>query len=736
MLNFKTSLSSFTDHLHSLADQIIVSTTSFVVTVVVGRYAGASQLGIYGAAISVVTALMALQDGLILYPFLIKRAEDNSQPEEQMALVLGSAFSLLVSFVAIFVFAITSLFSAETREVSAVLASFALVAPLSLLKDLCRRLFICKLQVSQALAIDAIAFSLQIPLTGLLAWYEIISAPMACVAIGLSSLVATASVINWDNFKGAFRAIRFKTAAQHSWDVGKWMFFSRALLQIQGYSSMWLLLWIAGASASGVYTACLGIVAIANPFLLGIGNILMPRSIAAWQVGGKSALLNQVRFDSVLIGLIMTAFTVAIFAGGDRILALLYGGQEFQGHLLALVLLSLSATATGLGFPATNALSAIRQPRVIAIGGVGAILTVAAMSILLIPGYGLIGAALASLTGNTLSVIFRWAAFLFLVRRVSGVEGARIVLQDIVGEADARKASLQKIGSGDHSVAYLAELRTSAHAGELSEKLVVKLYRSDVELDLTKVKDQLDALTKLHAAVDNHRAEGWQICVPKPLKICEQPVAIVMTAMVGSQINDWLDLEPSTDEMKEAAKGFSAALERIWQQGAFHGDLGSQNILIETTQKRISFIDPGTLESCVVCGQPGHDARTLDLAHFLYSYAIEEASRTKSLSLKKFHKEYFTLEVLKNALRNTGRSEPTTHLLSDLRAYTSAHIRETLTLSFSIRGIWRFYARYRSAQIAERILLRLKAAPRGRITESLPLERFVNARFLKTELRR
>ncbi len=102
MLNFKTSLSSFTDHLHSLADQIIVSTTSFVVTVVVGRYAGASQLGIYGAAISVVTALMALQDGLILYPFLIKRAEDNSQPEEQMALVLGSAFSQLVSFFAIF----------------------------------------------------------------------------------------------------------------------------------------------------------------------------------------------------------------------------------------------------------------------------------------------------------------------------------------------------------------------------------------------------------------------------------------------------------------------------------------------------------------------------------------------------------------------------------------------------------------------------------------------------------
>ena len=49
--------------------------------------------------------------------------------------------------------------------------------------------------------------------------------------------------------------------------IGKWLLSGQLAMQAQGYMTYWLTLAIAGTLATGIYTACMSIVAFANPLL-------------------------------------------------------------------------------------------------------------------------------------------------------------------------------------------------------------------------------------------------------------------------------------------------------------------------------------------------------------------------------------------------------------------------------------------------------------------------------------
>src|SRR6185437_1349688 len=60
-------------HVLALIDQAVVSAASFFTTVIIGRYADASQLGAYAIAISVLASLYTTQGSLITLPFAVQR---------------------------------------------------------------------------------------------------------------------------------------------------------------------------------------------------------------------------------------------------------------------------------------------------------------------------------------------------------------------------------------------------------------------------------------------------------------------------------------------------------------------------------------------------------------------------------------------------------------------------------------------------------------------------------------
>ena len=69
-------------HALALADQAVVSATSFLTTVLIARWTGPSQLGAYAIGISLVASLLAVQDSLILLPYSIQRHHPVGTPAE------------------------------------------------------------------------------------------------------------------------------------------------------------------------------------------------------------------------------------------------------------------------------------------------------------------------------------------------------------------------------------------------------------------------------------------------------------------------------------------------------------------------------------------------------------------------------------------------------------------------------------------------------------------------------
>src|ERR1051325_11854112 len=58
-------------HALALADQAVVSGTSFLTSVLIGRWAGSSQLGIYAIGLSLLISVVAVQNSLISLPYTI-----------------------------------------------------------------------------------------------------------------------------------------------------------------------------------------------------------------------------------------------------------------------------------------------------------------------------------------------------------------------------------------------------------------------------------------------------------------------------------------------------------------------------------------------------------------------------------------------------------------------------------------------------------------------------------------
>jgi O-antigen/teichoic acid export membrane protein len=209
-------------------------------------------------------------------------------------------------------------------------------------------------------------------------------------------------------------------STKESWGLGKWLFAAQIITQVQIYIPYWLTVAVAGAGATGVYAACMSIVAFANPLIVGLGNTLMPRAVLAWNQVGAARLRRQAIQDALLLGAMMTSFSVLVLFAGDDVMRWLYHGKDYEGQGPTITMLALALLAAAVGMPASNALASMERPHAIVwTGAIGAAVT-AVLVWYLMPEWGLLGAAYGALAGNIAGAVGRWITFLALVSRAVG----------------------------------------------------------------------------------------------------------------------------------------------------------------------------------------------------------------------------------------------------------------------------------------------------------------------------
>jgi O-antigen/teichoic acid export membrane protein len=400
----------------ALADQAVVSGTSFLTTVVIGRFTLPSELGVYAMGLSAVQCWLGIQECLVSFPYTIHRHRPLGTPAEYA----GSSLTHngLLSAVAIVVTAVIALVMSAgsgVPELAAVTCALAGVLPLALLREFGRRFALAHLHTAECLIVDIAVAALQLVGLGLLAWTDRLSAITAFAALGAACAVVGAVWLYRvrDNF--VLRNDQLWETMQQSWSLGKWLFGNQLTWLVQANITYWLLAWVAGPTASGIYAACMSVALFANPVIMGVANTLTPTAVVAFREGGGARLRREVTRNSLLLGGVVSLFCVAVLLAGEDLMRLLYHSKEYAGHGHAVTVLALGMLAMAVGMPVMAALLSIERPReVFWTAAFGALVT-GVLVWWFAAEWGILGAAYGFLAGNVARTATRWVMFEALV---------------------------------------------------------------------------------------------------------------------------------------------------------------------------------------------------------------------------------------------------------------------------------------------------------------------------------
>ena len=403
------------EHVLSLADQAIVSVTGFLTTLLIARWSGSTQLGFYALGLSLLLSLVAFQESLILQPYLIQRfyPEGTAAERAGASLTLSILFSL-GSILVLTVAAVGFLVWRAGAELVVTIWAIAGIVPFALTRDFARRFAFAHLDTSRVLFLDLAVAIIQLSALGWLGASGRMSATSACAALGAACAFPTAIWLYYARAEFTIHVRNVQVVLKQTWVLGKWLLVGRITSQVQGYVVYWLAAADGGVAVTGVYAACMSIVGLANPLMIGLANVLMPKLVLAWKHGGGPRLWHEAIRNTALIAAVMTAFNLAVFLGGEHVMRFLYHGKEFEGHGQTLIVLALAMSSGTLGEAPSIALAAMERPRpIIMVTAVEAVLTVALVWILMTK-WGLLGAAYGMLVGNVTGTVGRWIAFVLV----------------------------------------------------------------------------------------------------------------------------------------------------------------------------------------------------------------------------------------------------------------------------------------------------------------------------------
>ena len=284
-----------------------------------------------------------------------------------------------------------------------------------MLRDYVRRLCFAGILMKTALAIDCCVAVLQVG--GLLVLWQLglLSPDRAYWVVGGACGAAALAWITWERKQFALRIGQAVADFLRNWSFAKWVFASGLLWDVSMNLYPWFLAAFHGTGSTGTWAACLGVVSLGNPALLGIQNYLGPRIMHYRAANGSEMLHGFIfRVSAAFCGLVMV-FCLALWLFGDRLVVLVYGAQ-YAGNGLVVAVMALNLVVSASVFAFSRGLFAIERTDVdftINTVALGLLLTV---GIWLVRSFGPLGAALGLLLTNSVMSAVKCTVFSLLVR--------------------------------------------------------------------------------------------------------------------------------------------------------------------------------------------------------------------------------------------------------------------------------------------------------------------------------
>jgi len=397
----------------ALTDQGLASAANFAILILLAWSSTAAEVGLYAIAVSVIVIATGVQDALITRPYTLQFLDQDIAPARHAggALLLSATMATALGSLAALAAGVSVIYGGFD-QIALLLAALAVALPGALMREFMRRFFLARIATAELVVFDLASIALMSICLVSLSLLDALNAATALFAIGSGYGLTCAIwiIVRREWFDPAFSST--VRCAGRFWQVGKWLLPGRAARELQGYLSHWYAVLMMGATATGIFAACLSIVAVSNPFVIGLLNLMTPRAVRTLKHRGEKALRHQTIVDAAMIGGVMFGFTLLIALSGETIMDWIFPAQSYAGNGLLLTLLTMSAAIAATGGPASIALLAMGLTKTDA----KVALAVCALQLVLIPSLmivtGLVGAAIALAVGETIGFLIRWGIVL------------------------------------------------------------------------------------------------------------------------------------------------------------------------------------------------------------------------------------------------------------------------------------------------------------------------------------
>lgn len=386
----------------SLVDQIVVSGINFIMTVLVGRSGGPEELANYALGFTLVILIFSVLETLITMPYTIyaNRLEGAARTGYRGAVLVQCGLLAAVAAMVLAGWGMVISTGFGPQGLAPVLYVLSAAIPFYILREFARQFAFAHLNSKTALQLDLCAGTLQLVFIAILAAGGFLSAVTVYATIGVANaIVALTWLILSRNDFGVQRNQIFPVIRRNL-SFGGWILSGRIVGQLNSdILVLWLMAFALGNKATGIFAACMTVVHLSNPFVLGMGQVLTPRVAQAFADNGPREVQRVARKATLFMGLALSGFCIGAFLFGEEALRLFYGSQ-YDGNRYIITVLSLSILASALSMPAASSLLALERPDVSLKASVtGLLLTVTVASTLVFP-LGVLGVACGLLSGQ------------------------------------------------------------------------------------------------------------------------------------------------------------------------------------------------------------------------------------------------------------------------------------------------------------------------------------------------
>jgi O-antigen/teichoic acid export membrane protein len=373
----------------------------------VGRLAGEADLGIYTIGLSVALLLAAVQDSMISIPYTFFRERGARERAYAGSVLVHHAMLAGAATVLLALAALVFLFVPGSTRLAGPAGALAVVIPGVLAHELARRMAFAHHRVGAALVVDAAAATIQLGGLVALALADRLSATTALVVLGAGRGLAGGARLAVIRHAFDLHAGGWGETFQRHWRFARYDLSAQVVGAVEGYAAYWILAFVRGPEATGVLAASTTVAMVANPILLGLHNVFVPR-IADAQEAGPAEIWRVVRQTTLLYLVLMSGFCAVMIVFGGSVLGFLYGA-EFAGHGEVVAVLAVLALVGATEMTAANGLRAFGRPRAYLVASAVGLAVIVLVGPPLCIAWGALGAAATVLASGTVETGIEWA---------------------------------------------------------------------------------------------------------------------------------------------------------------------------------------------------------------------------------------------------------------------------------------------------------------------------------------